>query len=121
VTFIQETYDIGRTADLSAAVPGESIYASDEIAKRTVKMDVGENGRLSNLREILPRGETSTAVDNDGNLYVADGQIFVYDRNLNEIDRINLPERPISIIFGGKDRNTLFITTVHSLYGMRIK
>ncbi|MBN2029554.1 SMP-30/gluconolactonase/LRE family protein [bacterium] len=121
VTFIQETYDIGRTADLSAAVPGETLYASDEIAKRTVKMDVGEKGRLSNLWEILPRGETSTAVDHDGNLYVADGQIFVYNRNLNELDRINLLERPISITFGGKDRNILFITTVYSLYGMRIK
>ncbi len=121
VTFIQETYDIGRTADLSAAVPGGTIYASDEIAKRTVQMDVGENGRLSNLREILPRGETSTAVDNNGNLYLADGQIFIYDRNLNETDRINLPERPISITFGGEDRDILFITTVNSLYGMRVR
>lgn len=121
VTFIQETYDIGRTADLSAAVPGQAIYASDEIAKRTVKMDVEEKGRLSNLREILPRGETSTAVDNDGNLYVADGQIFVYDKHLNETARINIPERPISIVLGGKDKNILFITTVNSLYGIRVK
>jgi hypothetical protein len=120
VTFIQETYDIGRTADLSPAVPGESIYVSDEIGIRTVKMDVEEKGRLSNLREILPRGETSTAVDDEGNLYLADGQIFVYDEDLNEINRINLPERPISITFGGKDRELLFITTVYSLYGIKI-
>jgi hypothetical protein len=121
VTYIPETYDIGRCADLSAAVPGQVIYASDEIAKRTVKMDVGANGKLSNLRQILPRGETSTAVDKDGNLYVADGQIFVYDKELNEINRINLSERPITITFGGKDGNTLFITTINSLYGMRVK
>lgn len=121
VTYIQETYDIGRCADLSAAISGQGIYASDEIAKRTVKMDVGKNGKLSSLWEILPRGETSTAVDNEGNLYVADGQIFIYDRNLKEIDRINLTERPISITFGGKDRNTLFVTTLKSLYGIRIK
>ena len=121
VTFIEETYDIGRCAALSAAVPGKAIYASDEISKRTVKMDVGSNGKLSNLKEILPRGETSTAVDKDGNLYVADGQIFVYDKNLKEINRINLTERPISIAFGGKDGNTLFITTLTSLYGVKVK
>jgi len=121
VTFIQETYDIGRCAALSAAVPGEAIYASDEISKRTVKMDVDSKGKLSNLKEILPRGETSTAVDEDGNLYVADGQIFVYDKNLKEINRIDLTERPISIAFGGKDGNTLFITTLTSLYGVRVK
>jgi hypothetical protein len=121
VTFIQETYDIGRCAQLNAAVPGAAIYASDEISKRTVKMEVDTNGKLSGLKEILPRGETATAVDKDGNLYVADGQIFIYDKNMNEIDRINLPERPISMIFGGKDGNTLFITTLISLYGVKIK
>jgi sugar lactone lactonase YvrE len=84
-------------------------------------MDVDANGKLSGLKEILPRGETSTAVDKDGNLYVADGQIFVYDKNLKEINRINLTERPISIAFGGKDGNTLFVTTLTSLFGVRVK
>lgn len=121
ITFIQETYDIGRCADLSAAVPGGVIYASDEISKRTVRMDVDSKGKLSNLIEILPHGETSTAVDKDGNLYVADGQIFVYDKNMNEINRFNMTERPISITFGGKDGNTLFVTTLTSLYGIRVK
>jgi hypothetical protein len=121
VTFIQETYDIGRCAQLNEAIPGGVIYASDEISKRTVQMEVIENGKLSGLKEILPRGETATAVDKDGNLYVADGQIFVYDKNLLEINRINLPERPISMTFGGKDGNTLFVTTLTSLYGYRVK
>ncbi|HSH20934.1 MAG TPA: SMP-30/gluconolactonase/LRE family protein, partial [Draconibacterium sp.] len=106
---------------LSAAIPGEAIYASDEISKRTVKMEVSENGRLSGLKEILARGETCTAVDKEGNLYVADGQIFVYDKNLKEVNRINLTERPISMTFGGKDGNTLFITTLTSLYGLKVK
>ncbi len=121
VTFIQETYDIGRCAELSAAVPGQPIYAFDEISKRTIKMEVGANGQLSGLKEVLPRGETGVAVDADGNLYVADGQIFVYDKDLNEINRINLPERPISLTFGGKDGNTLFVTTLTSLFGVRVK
>ncbi len=120
-TYIQEVYDIGRTADLNAAVPGGVIYAMDEINMRTVKMDVGEKGKLSNLREVLPRGQYSTAIDKDGNLYVADGQIFVYDQDMNEINRINLTERPLSITFGGKDGNILFITTVNSLFGVRVK
>ncbi len=121
VTFIQETYDIGRCAQLNRSIPGGVVYASDEISKRTVQMQVGANGKLSGLKEILPRGETATAVDNDGNLYVADGQIFVYDKNLQEINRINLPERPISMTFGGKDGNTLFVTTLISLYAYRVK
>lgn len=120
-TYIQEVYDIGRTADLNVAVPGGVIYASDEIDNRTIRMNVGEHGRLSDLQQVLPRGQGSTAVDTDGNLYVEDGQIFVYDKNMNEINRISLTERPISIAFGGKDGNILFVTTANSLFGIRVK
>ncbi len=121
ITFIQETYDIGRCAELNAAVPGGVTFASDEISKRTVQLNVDSNGKLRDLQEILPRGETSTVVDKDGNLYLADGQIFVYDKNLKEINRYNLPERPISMTFGGKDGNTLFVTTVNSLFGIKVR
>jgi hypothetical protein len=121
ITVIPEGYDIGRCAALSAAVAGQPFYAIDEIPHRLVQMDVTEGGKLSNLREILSRGGYSTAVDQDGNLYVADGQIFVYDKSGKEINRINLPERPISITFGGKDGNILFATTQNSLFGVRVK
>lgn len=120
-TYIQEVYDIRRTSELQEAVPGKSVYAMDDINMRTVKMDVGEKGQLFNLKEILPRGQYGTAEHKDGNLYITDGQIFVFDKNMKEIDRINLTERPLSITFGGKEGNTLFISTSHSLYGVKIK
>lgn len=120
-TFIQEVYDIGRTVDLNEAKPNQVIFASDEINNKTVRMNVDNWGRLTNLQQVLPRGQGSTAIDSEGNLYVEDGQIFVYDPNLNEIDRINLPERPISIAFGGKERNTLFVTTTHSFYAIKVR
>lgn len=121
ITVIPEGYDIGRCAALSAAVAGQPFYAIDEIPHRLVQMDVAQGGKLSNLREVKARGGYSTSVDKDGNLYVADGQIFVYDKTAKEIKRINLPERPISITFGGKDGNTLFATTQTSLFSVRIK
>jgi hypothetical protein len=121
VTIIPETYDIGRCAALKAAIPGEPFYASDEMQKRLVQMDVANNGKLSGLKEIQQRSEYSTAVDSEGNLYVADGQIFIYDKKGSEIRRISMPERPISIAFGGKDKDLLFITTETSLYSYKIK
>ncbi len=121
VTIIPETYDLGRSAALSEAIPGKPFYVSKEINKTTVKLDVAADGKVSNMKEIINRGEYSTAVDFEGNLYVADGQIFVYDSDYSEIRRISVEERPISIAFGGKDKNTLFVTTHSSLYGIRIK
>jgi len=121
VTVIPETYDLGRCASLSAAIPGQTFYTSNELPKKFYSLDVAANGQLSNLKEIQKRGEYGYALDKDGNLYVADGQIFVYDKSGKEINRINVEERPVSIAFGGKDGNTLFITTNSSLYGVRVK
>jgi hypothetical protein len=84
-------------------------------------MDIDSKGKLSGINEILPCVETCNIVDNEGILYVADGQIFVYDKNLKEIKRINIPERPISMAFGGGDGNTPFITTLTSLYSVILK
>lgn len=120
VTVIPETYDLGRSAALSEAVPGEPFFVTREIDKTTVRLDVAEDGKVSGMQEVVPRGEYSTAVDGDGNLYVADGQIFVYDQDFNETRRISLEERPISIVFGGADFGTLFVTTRTSLYGIRV-
>lgn len=121
VTVIPETYDLGRSAALSEAIPGQPFYVTKEINKTTVKLDVAADGTVSNMEVIVPRGEYSTAVDTDGNLYIADGQIFVYDKDHREIRRISIEERPVSIAFGGKDKNTLFVTTHSSLYGIRIR
>ncbi|NQU86256.1 MAG: SMP-30/gluconolactonase/LRE family protein [Mariniphaga sp.] len=121
VTIIPETYDLGRSAALSDAIPGQPFYVADETLKRVVKLDVAENGKLSGLQQFSSRGEFSTTVDSNGNVYIADGLIFVYDKNGNETGRINLPERPIAIVIGGKNKNTLFATTQNSLYSVRIK
>lgn len=120
-TIIPETYDIGRCAALSPALPGGKVYASDEIQKRTVEMDVDSKGKLSNLKLFAPRGETTNATDKEGNIYIAEGQIFVNDKSGKEVRRINLEERPLSMTFGGTDGNTLFVTTETSLYGVRIR
>jgi sugar lactone lactonase YvrE len=35
------------------------------------------------------------------------------------LETMNVPERPIDLIFGGPDRRTLYILTHHSLYSVR--
>lgn len=120
VTIIPETYDLGRCTSLSAAIPGQTFYTSNELPKKFYSLDVSISGQLSNLKEIHHAGEYGYAVDKQGNLYVADGQIYVYDKSGKEINRINVEERPISIAFGGKEGNTLFITTNSALYSVKV-
>jgi hypothetical protein len=121
VTIIPECYDLARSSSVLEAVPGQPFYAADEYNKRTIKMDVDALGKLSNLRYFIEMGEFSSAIDRKGNIYIADGQIYVYDTTGKKIRMIDIPERPTTIQFGGKDGNTLFIATRSSLYGLRVE
>ena len=105
---------------IKAAV-GERIYIASSSEDRTYSALVGADGALSDLRPLAERGGESVAVGPDGNIYVANGQIFVYYPDGKEAAVINVPERPINIIFGGNDRRTLYILAHRSLYSVEIK
>lgn len=119
-TIIPECYDLARASSVSAAAPGAVFYTSDEYDKRLVIMDVDSSGRLSNLRHFVEHGEFGWTVDSNGNIYVADGQIYIYSPMGQRIGTIKVPERPSSIVFGGEDDKILFITARSSLYRIRI-
>ncbi|SKB92105.1 glycosyl hydrolase family 28-related protein [Daejeonella lutea] len=121
VTAIPVVYDLARSNSLVEGYPGKSLYATDEYLKRTVKFNVGSEGYLSDPKIFAEKGEFSSAVDKDGNVYVADGQIYVYNPQGIQIGEIEVPERPSTIVFGGNDHQTLYITGRNSLYSVRIK
>ncbi len=121
VTIIPECYDLARSSSMLEAIPGKLFYTSDEYDKRLVKMDVDNQGKLSNLNYFIEQAEFGSAVDSEGNIYIADGQIYVYDKTGKKTGKIEVPERPSSIQFGGKNGKTLFITARSSLYSVVVK
>jgi sugar lactone lactonase YvrE len=54
-------------------------------------------------------------------VYIAAGQIYVYDPSGRLVGTIEVPERPIQLLFGGPDRKTLFIAARSSLYAARTR
>jgi sugar lactone lactonase YvrE len=54
-------------------------------------------------------------------VYVANGQIFVYDPAGKLIGQIDVPERPIDIVFGGADHRSLFILAHHALFAVKVR
>jgi sugar lactone lactonase YvrE len=103
------------------ALPGEHIYVSSTSEDATYRAAVNADGSLGDLQLFANRGGESVAADVKGNVYVANGQIFVYDRGGRQIGRIDVPERPIDIVFGGADRRTLFILAHHALFAVRVR
>ncbi|WP_201759048.1 glycosyl hydrolase family 28-related protein [Acidisarcina polymorpha] len=109
------------TCGFLAALPGKRIYISSESEDRTYSAVVDADGTLSDLKPFADRGGESVAVDSQGNVFVANGQIFVYDPAGKQIAQIDVPERPIDIIFGGDDRRTLFILAHHALFAVKTR
>ena len=64
---------------------------------------------------------TGVAADGQGRVFVANGQIFVYAPDGRQIGQIDVPERPLQLVVGGADRQTLFILTHHALYGLALR
>ena len=80
---------------------------------------MGAGGTLTNLKPFANRGGESVAVDGQGRVFVANGQIFVYGPDGVQTGRIDVPERPLQILFGGPDKRTLFILTHRALYAAK--
>ncbi|QGZ42396.1 SMP-30/gluconolaconase/LRE-like protein [Pseudoduganella flava] len=112
--------DTLNTHGFVSARAGERVVFTNGSENRTFSGLLNAGGAITDLRQVADRGGESAAVDGVGNVYVANGQVFVYGADGKEKGRIDVPERPLQLIFGGADRRTLYILTHHSLYATRI-
>jgi hypothetical protein len=110
--------DTLQTHGLIAAGLGERVFVTNGSENKTYSGKVGPDGALTDLKVFANRGGESVAVDGQGRVFVANGQIFKYAADGRPEGRIDLPERPLQLIFGGPDRRTLFVLTHHSLYAV---
>jgi sugar lactone lactonase YvrE len=113
-------HDVIRAFGLAPAAAGKPFYVSDEEELRTWRAAVDGSGNLTNLTLFADAGGEGLAVDAQGNVYIAAGQIFIYNPAGKRIGTMEVPERPLQIVFGGSDRKTLFIAGRTSLYSVRI-
>lgn len=98
---------------------GERVYVTNGSENRTYSGVVGAGGAVTDLKVFADRGGEGVAVDGQGRVYVANGQVFVYAADGKEIGRIDVPERPLQLLFGGPDNRTLFILSHHGLYAVK--
>lgn len=110
-----------RSFGLGRAEPGRPFYVTDESALQTWAAEVNADGSLHDFRLFAEQGGESVTADLQGNVYVAAGQIYVYDRKGKPLDTIVVPERPVQLAFGGADHQTLFIAARTSLYAVHTR
>jgi hypothetical protein len=114
-------HDLLRAFGMSPSEAGQPYYVTDESGEKTYLASIGADGTISSLKLFAERGGEGVAVDEKGNVYIAAGQVFVYNPSGDLIDTIDVPERPSQLLFGGSGRNTLFILARSSLYAVQTR
>jgi sugar lactone lactonase YvrE len=100
------------------AKPGTRVYVSSAGDAKTYSATVGPNGELTNLQMFVERGGESVATDATGRVYVANGQVFVYGPDKQQLGVIEVPGgRPLQLLVSGQ---TLFVLTHHALYSVNL-
>jgi hypothetical protein len=108
-----------QSSQLAPFKPGDEHYLTSEDDGRTYRATLTADGKLSTA-VFVERGGTSVVTDAGGNVYVAAGQVWIYDRAGRPIGVLEVPERPGSLAFGGPDGRTLFIGARSSLYAIEL-
>jgi sugar lactone lactonase YvrE len=110
-----------RGFGLARAVAGRPFYITDEAQMTTWVGAVQPDGSMPEREIFVNQGGEAVTTDAQGNVYLAAGQVYVYNPTGKLIDTIEVPERPLQLVFGGKDRQTLFIPARTSLYAVRTR
>ena len=106
---------------LEKVTPGDPFYVTDQSDQKTYRITVTPTGGMGEPQLFAEEGGDAVAQDRDGNVYLAAEQVLVYRRDGSPVGSIDVPERPIDLIFGGTDRRTLYILTHDSLYAVQTK
>ncbi len=99
---------------------GKTLYVADINDRKIWKYDIQPDGTLANKTFFAPNGSDGMTIDNRGNVYLTMGKVWVYSPSGELIREIEVPESPSNVCFGGKKRNTLFITARTSVYTLKM-
>jgi gluconolactonase len=100
---------------------GKTLYVSDINDGKIWKYSINADGTLSNKTFFAPEGSDGMTIDNQGNVYLTNKVVSVFNPKGENIARIEVPEQPSNVCFGGKKRNILFITARTSVYTLKMK
>jgi gluconolactonase len=120
--------DLKKPNGLVGTPDDKIIYLTDIGAGVTYQYDIQSDGTLANKKLFCQLGSDGMTIDDRGNVYLSgrgtgtNGTgVTVFDKTGKQIEHIDVPERwTANVCFGGKDRQTLFITASKGLYGLRM-
>jgi gluconolactonase len=101
---------------------GKTLYVADIGAGKTYRYSIQPDGSLKDKHLFCEMGSDGMTIDNEGNIYVTGKGVTVFDSTGQKIEQIDVAEKwTANVCFGGKERQTLFITASKSFYGIKTR
>lgn len=97
---------------------GKTLYVADHGSGKVFRYGVNDDGSLTDGTFFAAVCSDGMTLDKEGNVYLTSYAVQVFSPQGEMIEIIRVPERPTNVCFGGKERNTLFITARTSLYAI---
>jgi gluconolactonase len=114
--------DLRQPNGIIGTPDGKTLYVADIGAKKTYRFAIQPDGTLSNKTLFCELGSDGMTLDAEGNVYLTGRGVSVFDKTGKKIEQIDVPENwTANVCFGGKDKQTLFMTASKGLYSIRLR
>ena len=113
--------DLKQPNGIIGTPDGLLLYVADIGASKSYRYRILADGSLKEKKLFCEMGSDGMTIDSQGNIYLTGKGVSVFDPEGKKIEQIDVAEPwTANVCFGGKDRQTLFITASKCLYSLRM-
>jgi gluconolactonase len=130
---LDRVWQLQKPNGIALSPDGGTLYVGSDVQNKVWKLSVDPAG-VPGAPTVLVDGARvpggfkvpdGICIDDSGNLYVANNSdeiraIIVFDSAGRVLGRLPFPVAPSNCSFGGSDRKTLYVTTLHALYQVQM-
>jgi gluconolactonase len=114
--------DLRQPNGIIGTPDGKVLYIADIAGQKTYKYTIQPDGSLTHKAIFCSLGSDGMTIDNRGNVYLTGKGVTVFDPAGRQIEHIPVGAPwTANVCFGGEDRQTLFITAMQNLFGLRMR
>ncbi|MCL5279308.1 MAG: SMP-30/gluconolactonase/LRE family protein [Planctomycetes bacterium] len=119
---VRVTTDLTQPNGIRGTPDGKLLYVADIGARKTYRYKIDADGTLSDKTLFCSMGSDGMTMDKEGNLYLTGKGVTVFNPEGKQIDHIAIDKGwTANVCFGGKNRDTLFVTASDSLYAVKTR
>ena len=109
--------DVSKPNGIVGTPDGKFLFVADIQRNKTYRYTIGEDGSLTEQKQMIDKGSDGMTIDEKGNFYLTGNGVSIFNPAGQLIGHIEIKEPWTSnVCFGGKHRNELFITASKGIF-----